>query len=384
MNQQLLADLAVAAARFLNRISSLMQTLRNNWFAVICLAAAVMLGTLWVRAQDADQKTEAETRTDFLPQERATIGLFEAASPSVVHIQSIAVTRNAFTLNLQKIPAGTGSGFIWDDSGHVVTNFHVIQNASTAKGAIRVTLSDQTTWDAEFIGAEANKDLAVLKINAPKEKLKPLQPGTSRNLKVGQMVLAIGNPFGLDQTLTTGVISGVGREIESVTGKTIQGVIQTDAAINPGNSGGPLLDSRGQLIGINTAIVSPSGAYAGVGFAVPVDVVKRLTPLLIRDGHVVRPILGIEPVDIKEGGVLVVNVIQGSGAEKAGLRPTMRDRRGQILMGDIVIAIEGKAVTSTDELYHILDGHQVGDVVKALIVRQGKRAEVQIELSGVR
>lgn len=359
-----------------------MQALRKNWFAATCLIVAIALGTLWVRAQDG--AVQPSPAADLLPQERTTIALFEAASPSVVHIESIAVRRDAFTLNLLKIPAGTGTGFIWDEEGHVVTNFHVIQNASNAPGGIRVTLSDQTTWDAEFIGAEPNKDLAVLKIDAPTEKLKPLRKGASRDLKVGQMVLAIGNPFGLDQTLTTGVISGLGREIEAVTGRTIQGVVQTDAAINPGNSGGPLLDSRGRLIGINTAIVSPSGAYAGVGFAVPVDVVKRLVPILIRDGHVVRPILGIEPLDIEDSGVLVVNVIQGSGADKAGLRPTMRNRRGNIIFGDIILEVDGKKISSADDLYHVLDGHEVGDVVDVVIVRDKKAETVKVELSGVR
>ncbi|MEM7014522.1 MAG: trypsin-like peptidase domain-containing protein [Verrucomicrobiota bacterium] len=266
---------------------------------------------------------------------------------------------------------------------HVVTNFHVIQNASTAQGAIRVTLSDQTTWDAEFIGAEPNKDLAVLKIDAPAEKLRPIKVGTSRDLQVGQMVLAIGNPFGLDQTLTTGVISGLGREIEAVTERTIQGVIQTDAAINPGNSGGPLLDSAGRLIGINTAIFSPSGAYAGVGFAVPVDVVNRLTPTLITDGHVIRPILGIEPLD-HDLGVLVVNVVQGSGAERAGLRPTQRDRFGRILLGDIITKVAGKNVKSADELYHVLDGREVGDQVEIEALRGNNKITTTIELMGAR
>jgi S1-C subfamily serine protease len=217
--------------------------------------------------------------------ERETIALFEQASPSVVYITSLSVRRDLFTLNVLEIPQGTGSGFVWDDAGHIVTNFHVIQNADRAQ----VTLADRSTWVAELVGVAPAKDLAVLRIDAPAAKLRPLPVGSSEDLRVGQTVLAIGDPFGLDQTLTTGVISALGREIESVAQIPIRDVIQTDAAINPGNSGGPLLDSSGRLIGVNAAIYSPSGAYAGIGFSIPVDTVKWVVPELIEHGELRRP-----------------------------------------------------------------------------------------------
>ena len=223
-------------------------------------------------------------RGDLAEDEKSTIELFKKASPSVVFITSLAVVQNVFSLNPQEIPRGTGSGFIWDDQGHVVTNFHVIQGAQAAK----VTLADHSTFEAKLTGAEATFDLAVLKIDAPKSKLQALQLGKSSDLQVGQKVFAIGNPFGLDQTLTSGIVSALGREIKSPNEQPITGVIQTDAAINPGNSGGPLLDSAGLLIGVNAAIASPSGAYAGIGFAIPVDTVNEVVTQLIRRGSIPR------------------------------------------------------------------------------------------------
>jgi S1-C subfamily serine protease len=219
-------------------------------------------------------------RGDLAAEEKANIELFRQASPSVVYITVLSRRLDAFSLNVYEIPEGTGSGFIWDDQGHIITNFHVIRNAQAAQ----VTLADHSTYNAGLVGIAPNKDLAVLKIDAPKKLLRPLPIGTSHDLVVGQKTFAIGNPFGLDQTLTTGVVSALGREIRSATRQPIAGVIQTDAAINPGNSGGPLLDSAGRLIGVNTAIYSPSGAYAGIGFAIPVDTVNEVIPLLIRQG----------------------------------------------------------------------------------------------------
>ncbi|MCZ6452167.1 MAG: trypsin-like peptidase domain-containing protein, partial [Deltaproteobacteria bacterium] len=221
---------------------------------------------------------EITPRGKLSVEESLTIALFRKASPSVVNITTLTVRRDVFTLNLLEIPEGTGSGFVWDNAGHIVTNYHVIQNADVAQ----VTLADQSTLKARRIGVAPDKDLAVLQIDVAKSRLRPIPIGSSNNLRVGQKVYAIGNPFGLDQTLTTGVISALGREIESVTRRPIRGVIQTDAAINPGNSGGPLLDSAGRLIGVNTQIFSPSGASVGIGFAIPVDTVNRVVPQLIR------------------------------------------------------------------------------------------------------
>jgi S1-C subfamily serine protease len=325
-------------------------------------------------------------RGPLLPEEQTAIAIFEEARSSVVYITTLVYQRDLFTFNVTEIPQGTGSGFIWDEAGHIVTNFHVIYEAQN----VQVTLSDQSKWKADLVGAAADKDLAVLRIRAPREKLKPIRVGASFDLKVGQMVLAIGNPFGLDQTLTKGVISALGREIESMTRRPIKGVIQTDAAINPGNSGGPLLDSAGRCIGINTAIYSPSGANAGVGFAVPVDIVSRFVPQLIRYGKVIQPGLGIELVEdyqtrqigVKEG-VLVLDVDPRGAAAKAGMVPTHYDEEGNIVLGDVILAIDGKTVKSTNDLYEILDGYQVGDTVRVEVARGGQRRALSVKLQAV-
>ena len=321
---------------------------------------------------------------DLQDEERATIELFERASPAVVYITSIAVRRNAFSLNSTQIPQGSGSGFIWDRQGHVVTNYHVIANANAAQ----VTLSDQSTWDARYVGGAAEKDLAVLKINAPANKLTPLPVGRSENLRVGQSVFAIGNPFGLDQTLTTGVISALGREIQSVTGVPIRDVVQTDAAINPGNSGGPLLDSAGRLIGVNTAIYSPSGAYAGIGFAIPAHDVSWVVPDLIRFGRVQRPRLGIElaPETVAQRlgleGAVIYRVEPGSGAARAGLQGLQEDRRGRVALGDVIVHVDGEPVKSSGDLLLVLEDRKPGDTVRVGLLRGDRRVEVQVRLGG--
>jgi S1-C subfamily serine protease len=303
--------------------------------------------------------------------EEATTKLFEESAPSVVFITTTAVEQDYWSRNVYEIPAGTGSGFIWDDQGHIVTNFHVIQNAYKAK----VTLSDQTTYDAEIVGYERSKDLAVLKIQ-PKGTLKPIRIGSSHDLKVGQSVFAIGDPFGFDQTLTTGIISALGREIESVEKVPIRDVIQTDAAINPGNSGGPLLDISGRLIGVNTAIYSPSGAYAGIGFSIPVDAVNWVVPDLIKYGKLQRPTLGIELVQqqiidrMGLEGALVLDVTEGSGAEKAGILPTRRTSNGDIVLGDLIVEVNDEPVRSNNDLLLTLEKYKSGDEVKVKVKRK--------------
>jgi S1-C subfamily serine protease len=271
---------------------------------------------------------------------------------------------------------------VWDQDGHIVTNYHVIQDADAA----RVTMSDQSTWEARLVGAYPDKDLAVLMIDAPRSQLRPIPVGTSHDLKVGQKVFAIGNPFGLDRTLTTGVVSALGREIESVTRRTIKDMIQTDAAINPGNSGGPLLDSAGRLIGVNTSIYSPSGAYAGIGFAIPVDEVNRVIPKLIRQGKITRPALGVQVApdqmaqQLGVKGALVIDVIAGSAAAEAGLRPTRRDSANRIKLGDVIVSFDDKPVQSANDLLDLLETHQVGDTVKMTVLRDGKEHPVTVTL----
>lgn len=327
----------------------------------------------------------AEDTAMLFPEERNTIEVFQQVAPSVVYITSKALRRDFFTLDVFEIPQGTGSGFIWDNSGHIVTNYHVIQEASS----LEVTLSDHSAYEAEVVGVEPSKDLAVLRIKAASSKLKPVIAGTSDHLLVGQKVLAIGNPFGLDQTLTSGIVSAIGREIKAVTGRTIQDVIQTDAAINPGNSGGPLLDSRGRLIGVNTAITSPSGASAGIGFAIPVNTVQRVVPQLIQYGKMIRPGLGVSVINDAVArrygieGVIIAEAARGSAAAKAGLQGIQRNWRGETALGDIIIGIDDKKVRNYDELSNALEQYKVGDVVTVHYLRDDKERSTRVLLQQV-
>ncbi len=335
-----------------------------------------------------NDRTPAESRPvtprgDLAADEKSTIELFERASPSVAYITSITRRRDFFGFNVYEIPQGTGSGFIWDDRGHIVTNYHVIMDAAK----VEVTLADQSTWKAEFVGGDPSKDLAVLRISAPQSKLRPIDVGQSNNLRVGQKVFAIGNPFGLDHTLTTGVVSALGRTIPSFNSRTIEGVIQTDAAINPGNSGGPLLDSAGRLIGVNAQISSPSGGSVGVGFAVPVDIVNRVVPQLIRHGRVIRPYLGIRPVpdnyarQARIRGVIIASITAGGGAEAAGLRGSKYSRAtNEIILGDIIQKIGDRPVASYDDLMTALEQHKVGDTVTVTFQRGDRLLSTKVHL----
>ena len=324
-------------------------------------------------------------RGELAADEQTTIEIFQNASPSVVYITTVQRLMNPWTRNILSVPQGTGSGFIWDDLGHVVTNNHVIAEASQAQ----VRLNDGRTYDAVLVGSSPAHDLAVLRIRVDFDRPPPVPIGGSAELKVGQKVYAIGNPFGLDYTLTTGVVSALDRSLSEESGATIDHLIQTDAAINPGNSGGPLLDSAGRLIGINTAIYSPSGAYAGIGFAVPVDTVNRVVPELISKGRYIRPSLGIEineelnqTLTQKLGveGVLVLRVSPGSTAESAGLRGTQVSRNGDITLGDVIIGIGGRKISSVKELLARLDDFQIGDMTTISLWREGEIRKVEIRL----
>ncbi len=324
-------------------------------------------------------------RSDLGPGEQATIRIFSEASPSVVYVTTTQLRRDFFGLNVFKIPAGSGSGFIYDRDGHIVTNFHVIEPAIEG-GFCKVLFADQSEWDAKLVGAEPDKDIAVLKIDAPPDRLKPITLGTSHDLQVGQAVLAIGNPFGFDRTLTVGVVSALGREIEAVTGRKIRDVIQTDAAINPGNSGGPLLDSAGRLIGINTQIATLSGASAGIGFAVPVDIVNEIVPDLIRYGHVRRPALGVKLVEdsltryLGLDGILIEDVYDDSGAAEAGLRGTIVQRRRIRQLGDVIVKINETRVHTTNELKDALDLYRATGEVQVAFVREGHVHRAKVKL----
>ncbi|MBI1425605.1 MAG: trypsin-like serine protease [Gammaproteobacteria bacterium] len=323
------------------------------------------------------QPRAVTARGDLAADEQATIAIFEQASPSVVFISTRQRVRDFWTRNIFTVPKGTGSGFVWDDLGHVVTNNHVIEGASEAE----VRLNDGRSYSAVLVGRSPAHDLAVLRINVAFDRPPPVPIGTSHELKVGQKVFAIGNPFGLDYTLTSGLVSALDRSLTEENGATIEHLIQTDAAINPGNSGGPLLDSAGRLIGINTAIYSPSGAYAGIGFAVPVDTVNRVVPQLIARGKYIRPSLGIGvDEDLNTAilrqlgvqGVLVLQVHPGSAAEQAGLRGTVVDRSGEVIPGDVILSVDGKAVDSVGKLLARLDDYRIGDRVTLRIWREGK------------
>ncbi len=375
-------------------------TMRSRFFFLGSLVLGVVLG-LFVstglqralspsspapeaRPADSAQARPPAERSDLEADERHTIDLFKDASRSVAFITTRVEQVDFWTRNVFEVPTGSGSGFVWDDRGHVVTNYHVVQDADSAK----VTLGDGE-YEATIVGAARDQDLAVLKIVAPREKLVPMRVGRSGDLQVGQKVFAIGNPFGLDFTLTTGIVSALGRTIQGVGGATIFDVIQTDAAINPGNSGGPLLDSGGRLIGVNTAIYSPSGASAGIGFAVPVDTVSRIIPELVAHGRVIRPVLGVNLDDrlsayvtrrLGVDGALVRGVAPGTGAAEAGLEGTRVDGRGTVVPGDVVQDIDGKAVKSVSDLLGRLGGYRPGDVVTLTLWREGKTRKVRVRL----
>ncbi len=353
------------------------------------VGAAVVFGGYSLGARVIGATKRGESPRAVVPrggldgEEQRTIALFESAAPSVVYITTVAVERNFFTMNVFEVPQGAGSGFIWDSRGYIVTNFHVIKDAQSA----RVTLSNQQTYPAQLVGIEPDKDLAVLKISAPDVSLQPIQVGSSKDLRVGQRVFAIGNPFGFDHTLTTGIIGGLGREINSaVTDRPIQGVIQTDAAINPGNSGGPLLDSAGRLIGINTAIVSTSGSYAGLGFAVPVDTVNRVVPQLIKFGRVKKSALGIRLLETHGmhargiHGVIVAEVIKGSPADKAGIAPLSRLPDGSIQLGDVITGADGSPVADGNDLFRILDDKNPGEKLALELTNGGEVRTVTVKL----
>jgi S1-C subfamily serine protease len=334
---------------------------------------------------DPDAKPRLVTpRGDLAEDEKANIEIFKNAAPSTVFVHSLSKTRD-FSLQEHDVH-GSGSGFVWDEKGHIVTNYHVVKGAT----AVYVTLSDKdhtralvTQW-----AVDQDTDLAVLFTDAEaRSLLTPLLIGESSKLQVGQKVFAIGNPFGLDNTLTTGIVSALGRHMQAPSGKTQSGVIQTDAAINPGNSGGPLLDSAGRVIGVNTAIISPSKGSVGIGFAIPIDVVNRVVPRLIRNEKRVPPSLGIEPapeIVLKKKeiqGVLILNVIPGGPAEKAGLQRTYYDDSGRLHWGDIIQAVEGKTVRDAASLDAVLDEFEVGQNVRVTIRRDlAKKMDVTVTL----
>jgi S1-C subfamily serine protease len=352
--------------------------------AIAFFAPGLMAQRGAVAAAPGDATPRAITpRNTLAPDEQANIQIFETWKSSVVFISTSERVTDFWTRDVRTVPRGTGSGFVWDDAGHVVTNVHVIEGAAEAT----VKLADGRDYSARLVGASAAHDLAVLKIDVPSNRPRPVALGTSHDLRVGQRVYAIGNPFGLDWTLTTGIVSALDRSLDEDEGAVIRHLIQTDAAINPGNSGGVLLDSVGRLIGVNTAIYSPSGASAGVGFAVPVDTVNRVVPQLIATGHYVARSLGIELDDSlsraieRELGVSGVAVLRATGANGAVLRGARLGARHRIVPGDVILAVNGTKVASSGELAAILDDYEIGQSVTLRIWREGRELEVNATLA---
>ena len=322
-----------------------------------------------------------EIPSHLLPEERNTIEVFQKISPLVVHINNVRLLREIFSFDVSKVRAGEGSGFVWDDQGHVVTNFHVINGADD----VSVAFKDGTTAKATLVGVEPRKDIAILKVELKGRVLAGVEPADSSKLLVGQKVLAIGNPYGLDHTLTTGVISALGRQFPSqVAGVTIRDMIQTDAAINPGNSGGPLLDSRGQLIGMNTAIISQSGSSAGVGFAVPSNTIKRIVGQIIQFGRVIQPSIGVRLLDERVAaqlgieGVIIADVQKGTPADSAHFQETKREKNGTIKLGDVIVQMDGAQIKNYDDLYSYLERKKVGDKVEITVVRNPREKTQKI------
>jgi S1-C subfamily serine protease len=364
------------------------RTLARSLGAGACWLILVVSIVLMSQASPAG--SQGRTPGGLTPEEEIVIGVYRAVSPAVVHITSTVLSQDFF---FRVVPEqGTGSGFMVDDRGYILTNNHVVENADS----LEVTLADKSTVPAKLIGRDPNNDLAVIRINVPKEKLAPIRLGDSSQLQVGQMAIAIGNPFGLDRTVTRGVVSAVGRSLKADTGRQIRNVIQTDAAINPGNSGGPLLNSRGEVIGVNTAIGSPTGWSVGIGFAIPVNTAKIILPQLIARGRASHPWMGIQGADVTPAaarvlnlsakeGVLISQVAPGGPAARAGLRGSQRRARvGNVMVGvggDIIVALDGEKIASVDDLTAYLDERKrAGDDVRVEVLRDGNPVTVVVKL----
>ncbi len=321
---------------------------------------------------------------DLMPDERNNIEVFQRVSPSVVHIATTAIQRDRFFFNTYEIPEGMGTGFVWDREGHIVTNYHVYGQANRAI----VRMINQKSYEAKLVGVDVHKDIAILKIEAPPEELVPIEViSDDFPIVVGQKAIAIGNPFGLDHSLTVGVVSALEREINAMSGLKIMGVIQTDAAINPGNSGGPLLNSRGKLIGVNTQIVSGSGSSAGIGFAVPADVVKYVVPQLIKDGEVRRVGMGVVFLNDElrsrlglKRGVVIKDVVDNGAAEKAGLVGLSLNYKDEISLGHIIIGMNGRPVNSRLEILNLLINYRLNEEIMIDVIKDDKLETVKLKL----
>ena len=326
----------------------------------------------------------ASFSAELLPVETKTIEIYRKALPSTVNVSNIKLAKNFYYGDVE-VPQGAGSGFVWDTNGHIVTNFHVVQGGNSFVVTFH---NDSKQYKAKLVGTAQEKDIAVLKLEEKPAKLQPIDVGGSKELMVGQYSFAIGSPFGLDYTLTTGVISALGRQIDGIGGVKINDMIQTDAAINMGNSGGPLLDSSARLIGMNTVIFSTSGSSAGLGFAVPVDTIKNFVPQIIQHGKVIRPGLGIAivPDSMKKRliqsnkGLIISHVDAKGSAAQAGLKGMTQDQFGRVYLGDVILNVDGKEVNNLDDIYQVLETKKIGDTVEVKYRREGKTLSAKVTL----
>jgi len=354
--------------------------MRLHRFSIALAAGLAVAASLAPAQRPAAEPRAVAPRGPLLPAEQSLIRLFETTSPSVAYIFIERLQATSFFT--AEVARGAGSGFVWDNAGHIVTNYHVVEDARTVK----VQLDAGRVYSARVVGVAPDYDLAVVKLGETVPGLKPIPIGTSSDLRIGQSVYAIGNPFGLTRTLTSGIVSALDRHLPTSDIREIAGAIQTDAAINPGNSGGPLLDSAGHLIGVNTQIVSPSGAFAGVGFAVPVDTINRIVPQLVAFGKVIRPGLGLsfysEQIAQRWGieGAVILRVFRGSAAEKAGLRGARQLNTGEVELGDIIVGLDGEPVANVDDLRSILDKRKVGDQVVVEYLREDAKKKTTVTL----
>jgi S1-C subfamily serine protease len=340
----------------------------------------------------ASQGAEVEIPSWFTAEERNYAVIYARVAPAVVNISNIQFRNRSmfFDYESREVAAGSGSGFLWDNDGHIITNYHVIQGTEMGRGKVSVSFRNGKTVQAKLVGAEPRKDIAVLKVKVPNElNAQPLPVADSSQVLVGQIAIAIGSPFGLEQSLTRGVVSALGRSIPGVGGPTIRDVIQTDAAVNPGNSGGPLMDSRGQLIGMNTAIYSRSGSSAGISFAVPSNTIRRIATQIIKYGRVKQPGLGIQiftdeqAANVGVEGVIVMSVLKGSGGDLAGLKGTKRNQNGDIILGDIIVKINNDSISNYDDLYNALERYEIGQEVEVSVLRGRQIKKLQVRLGEV-
>ncbi len=354
-----------------------------NWLILCLISLLLVLNLFFANSRINVALAQAVNKISKTLDEENNISVFKSTKDAVVYVTNTSYRRDIFSLNILEVPVGTGTGFLWNEQGYIVTNFHVVEGGNK----IIVKLGDLTEYEPVVVGIAPEKDVALLKIDPKGKRLRAVKLGDSNNLEVGSKVLAIGNPFGLDQSLTTGVVSALGRQLRTESGRLIDGVIQTDAAINPGNSGGPLINSSGEIIGMNTAIISPSGSNAGIGFAIPINSLKTLVPQLIEFGHPIRPVLGISTIDdsiarqygIK--GVVISSVTRGLDAARSGLIGISRRSDGATVIGDIIVGVNDETVNNSDDLYRILDKLKVGDTVTVETMRANKRQSFKVRLS---